>query len=121
MKNLITFLLIVSTLTLFSQTTEELLMAKEINELRTNPKSFIGDIEEYIMFQVKSSEDIKNGTSSIKSSDGKKDLEVINRNIEAAKEVIDILENMIRDNKLKIDKILEVLERTTNTETRNKS
>ena len=94
MKNLITFLLIVSTLTLFSQTTEELLMAKEINELRTNPKSFIGDIEEYIMFQVKSSEDIKNGTSSIKSSDGKKDLEVINRNIEAAKEVIDILENM---------------------------
>jgi len=69
-------------------------MVEEINELRANPKSFIAFIEKYIELQNKMSDEIKNGSMTMKSSDGKKDLEVINRNIKAAKEILTILDTL---------------------------
>lgn len=94
MKNLVLFLVFFIGFNSFSQTNEELVMINEINELRTNPKSFIPLIEDYIKLQNEMGKKIKNGDMVMESSDGKTNLEVINRNIKAAKEILLILDTL---------------------------
>jgi uncharacterized protein YkwD len=94
MKKLFVIAFTLLSISLFSQTNEELLMVKEINELRTNPKSYMGYVEKYIKSNVRKIEKIKDGTATIKSSDGKSGLEVINRNIKAAQELLSILDTL---------------------------
>ncbi len=51
MKNIILILILnLFTLISFSQTSEEFEMIKVINKIRTNPKSFVVNIEDYISF-----------------------------------------------------------------------
>lgn len=106
MKNIITILLVLLTVLGSAQTESEALIIKEINELRANPTSFIPAIERYIMFQEKDLERIKSGKTTIKSTSGTmtksngksntttiSDEELIERNINAANELIEELKN----------------------------
>ena len=70
MKNLLTFLLLLLTLSVTSQTDTEQVMVNKINELRSNPKSFIGNVEGYIKTQEMLLEMLNSGKMKIKSTSG---------------------------------------------------
>lgn len=91
MKNLITLLLLVVGLTSFSQTERELQMISEINLVRTNPTSYIPKVKSYITSCNKKLKKIEEGKLRTSSSDGLTGKEVIERQIKAAKELINVL------------------------------
>ncbi len=70
MKKFITILLVVITTTISAQTGMDSIMFIEINNLRTNPKSYIPLVKNYIDIQYKSLESIKNGKMTNSSTSG---------------------------------------------------
>ncbi len=101
MRNLLITLLVIITVPTNSQIGMDSLMFNEINNLRSNPKSYIPVIESYILTQEKMKLLIIKGkfkttsTSGIMTSDNKmknpktiSGISCINRNILAAKELI---------------------------------
>jgi len=90
MKNLITILFLVISFVSFSKETNkfserEIQMMVEINRLRVNPKSYIPKTEAYIVMCNKKLEKIKGGTLTTTGN--------IQNQIDAANELIDILNN----------------------------
>jgi len=107
MKNLITIVFVIISVLTFGQTEREVALFNEINNFRSNPKSYTLLVENYIKTQEASVEKIKNGSMTIKSGNGKLDkdnkmydvttLNGINRievNIKAANEMLVILDTL---------------------------
>lgn len=106
MKNLLAFLLVITSLTSFSQDKMDSLLIAEINSLRSNPESYVPKIERYIKFQEKDIEMIKSGKMRVSVSSGNmtstnkmtkvsttSGVDVAKKNIAAAKELIEILKS----------------------------
>lgn len=107
MKNLTVILLVFISALAFTQTNLEISMVTEINELRSNPKSFIPHVEVYIKFNNNFIERINSGKMKIKSTSGSvtksnktsnsktiSGKDVILERIKAAKELIIILNSI---------------------------
>ncbi len=107
---------------LYAQANLDSLLINEINILRTNPKSYIPLIEQYIVFQESRLESIKSGNLKVESISGtmnnsnnmechKKltDEDVINRNITSAKEAIIVLKNLKPLNPLEYSKEMDII------------
>jgi len=101
MKILLTIFLFIISHLIISQKGMDSLIFNEINNIRTNPKSYIPLIESYILTQEKMKDLIRKGrfktisTSGVMTSDNKmknpktiSGISCINRNILAAKELI---------------------------------
>jgi len=107
---------------LYAQANLDSLLINEINILRTNPKSYIPLIEQYIAFQESRLKSIKSGNLKVESISGtmnnsnnmechKKltDEDVINRNITSAKEAIIVLTNLKPLNPLEYNKEMDII------------
>jgi hypothetical protein len=94
----------------FGQTSEEVVLFNEVNNFRSNPKSYIPLVENYIRLQGLCVDKIKNGSMTIKSGNGKLDknnrmydikslngLDRIEANIKAANELLVILDTLTLD------------------------
>lgn len=104
----------------FTQTSEELEIINQINQIRTNPKSYIPKVESYIKSQeffLNNLDKVKvtsvSGNSN-KSNDmtNKKVLtgrEVFIRNIRAAKDLINVLDTITPMKPLEFDSIMYVV------------
>jgi uncharacterized protein YkwD len=93
MKGFITILLITLTSVLgLSQTNKETQMVNKINEIRETPKSFIPVIESYIARNTRLINMIESGKLKVSSSNGGVNTQVIKSNIDAAKELISVLD-----------------------------
>ena len=113
MRNLLMIILGVITVSITAQTDMDSLMFNEINNLRSNPKSYIPLIESYITTQEKMKDLIRKGkfkttsTSGIMTRDNKmknpktiSGIPCVNRNIAAAKELILELKKLKKLNSL---------------------
>jgi uncharacterized protein YkwD len=99
-----------------SQTIDELFVINEINQIRTNPKSYIPKVEDYIKTQesfldnfdrlnvnvksVNGGLDVNNNTVNTKTLVGK---DVFIRNIKAAKDLINVLDTLSPTQPLRFD------------------
>lgn len=93
MKNVITILfLTITTLTFGQFTSKDSLMISEINKVRTNPSSYISKAQLYIKMCEKKLEMIQNGSLTTSTD--------YNKHIDAAKELISILDTMTPVNAL---------------------
>jgi hypothetical protein len=110
MKKIIIIILVFVSLLSFGQTSEEVTIFNEVNNFRSNPKSYIPLVENYIRLQGLCVGKIKNGSMTIKSGNGKLDrnnrmydvkslngLDRIEANIEAANELLVILDTLTLD------------------------
>ena len=100
MRNLITIVFVFVSIFSFGQTEREMALFNEINNFRSNPKSYIPLVEDYIKIQESCVDKIKNGSMTIKSGNGNLDkdnkvynvkslngLDRIEANIKAANEL----------------------------------
>lgn len=95
MKGFITILLITLTSVLgLSQTDKETEMINKINQIRETPKSFIPVIESYIARNTRLINMVENGKLKVSSSNGGVNTQVIKSNIDAAKELISVLDTI---------------------------
>jgi hypothetical protein len=110
MKKLITIVLVFISALTFGQTEREMALFNEVNNFRSNPKSYITLVENYIKVQESNVEKIKKGSMKIVSGSGKLDstnrmydvvslngVNRINANIEAANELLIILDTLTLD------------------------
>lgn len=110
MRNLITIVFVFLSMFSFSQTVEEVALFNEVNNFRSNPKSYIPLVENYIRLQELCVDKVKNGSMVIQSGNGKLDkdnkmydikslngLDRIEANIKAAEELLVILDTLILD------------------------
>lgn len=110
MRNLITIVFVFISLLTFGQTEREVALFNEINNFRSNPKSYIPLVENYIKIQESCVDKIKNGSMTIKSGNGNLDknnkvynakslngLDRIEANIKAANELLVILDTLVLD------------------------
>lgn len=87
MKNILTILILtISNLTLGQFTHRDSLMVNEINNVRTNPKSYIPIVESYIKMCKRKLDKVNSG--QMKTSRN------YNKHIDAANELIEVLNNM---------------------------
>jgi len=126
MKNILLFLFLVPLFGLSqSLSTDELKMVDEINTLRTNPKSYIQYVEEYISTQewfltlhktakVKAKSTTSNQNSNNDNTNGKtlSGTDVFLRNIEVAKGLIKILDTLKPLSKLTVRTDMYVITKT---------
>ena len=91
MKKIVTILLVILATISVAQTSQEVEMINEINNLRTNPTSYIVHIEAYITKQEAILKLFKMGIATAKSSTGANGSDVITRNIKAANNAINVL------------------------------
>lgn len=110
MRNLITIVFVILSVFSFGQTSEEVALFNEVNNFRSNPKSYIPLVENYIRLQELSIDKVKNGSMVIKSGNGNMDknnnmynvkslngLDRIEANIKAANELLVILDTLTLD------------------------
>lgn len=116
MKGFITILLIsLTSILAFSQTNKETEMINEINQIRETPKSFIPIIESYISRNIRLLNMIESGKLKVSSSNGNLDTQVINSNINAAKELISVLDTTPSLPKLQFNiKMYEITKKHSN-------
>lgn len=88
MKGFITLLLVFLTSISFSQTDVEVTMINKINEIRVSPTSFIPEIKSYICSNERMLKLVESGKMKAVSINGMTNSEVIQSNIDAAKELI---------------------------------
>lgn len=110
MRNLITIVFVILSVFSFGQTSEEVALFNEVNNFRSNPKSYIPLVENYIRLQESCIEKVKDGSMVIKSGNGNMDknnnmynikslngLDRIKENIKAANELLVILDTLTLD------------------------
>lgn len=94
----------------FGQTDREMALFNEVNNFRSNPKSYIPLVEDYIKLQGMCIDMVKDGSMVIKSGNGKMDkdnnmyevkslngLNRIKAEIKAANELLSILDTLVLD------------------------
>jgi uncharacterized protein YkwD len=108
MKNLLTFLLVLLTLSVTSQTDTEQVMVNGINQVRTNPKSYITEVESYITTQELLLEMVASGQVVIKSTRGGSTKDILNDRIESAKELILVLDTLTPMDSLSFNSDMQV-------------
>jgi hypothetical protein len=110
MRNLITIVFVFISVLTFGQTEREVALFNEVNNFRSNPKSYIPLVENFIKIQESCIEKVKNGSMVIKSGNGNLDkdnkmynikslngLARIKANIKAANELLVILDTLVLD------------------------
>tara|TARA_R110001592_G_scaffold93065_2_gene270518 strand:- start:2539 stop:3207 length:669 start_codon:yes stop_codon:yes gene_type:complete len=120
MRNLLITLLVTITVSTTAQTGMDSLMFNEINNFRSDPKSYITLAIDYVITQKSRINRIKEGKTKVSSTNGTmtksngmvntetvSGIELININIKAAEELILILENSRPLNKLLYSKDMD--------------
>tara|TARA_R110000803_G_scaffold74903_2_gene139006 strand:- start:5747 stop:6415 length:669 start_codon:yes stop_codon:yes gene_type:complete len=120
MRNLLIILLLVIKASITAQTGMDILMFNEINNFRSDPKSYITLAIDYVITQKSRINRIKEGKTKVSSTSGTmtksngmvntktvRGIELININIKAAEELILILENSKPLNKLLYSKDMD--------------
>ena len=113
MRNLLITLLVIITVSTTAQTSMDSLMFNEINNLRSNPKSYIPLVIDYVINQKNRINRIKEGKTKVSSTNGTmtksnsmtnretvRGIKLININIKAAEELLLTLETSKPLNKL---------------------
>ena len=125
MRNLLITLLVTITVSTTAQTGMDSLMFNEINNFRSDPKSYITLAIDYVITQKSRINRIKEGKTKVSSTNGTmtkyngmvntktvSGIELININIKAAEELILILENSRPLNKLLYSKEMDSITNT---------
>jgi len=120
MRNLLITLLVIITASTTAQTGMDSLMFNEINNLRSDPKSYIPLVINYIIIQKTRINKIKKGETKVSSTNGTmtksnsmtnkktvRGIKLININIKAAEELLLILETSKPLNKLSYSKDMD--------------
>tara|TARA_Y100000389_G_C17423628_1_gene498235 strand:- start:996 stop:1658 length:663 start_codon:yes stop_codon:yes gene_type:complete len=122
MRNLLITLLVIITVSTTAQTSMDSLIFNEINNLRSNPKSYIPLVIDYVINQKNRINRIKEGKTKVSSTNGTMTkhngmvktktvtgIKLINRNIKAAEELLLILDNIKPLNKLLYSKDMDII------------
>ena len=122
MRNLLITLLVIITVSTTAQTSMDSLIFNEINNLRSDPKSYIPLVIDYVINQKNRINRIKEGKTKVSSTNGTMTkhngmvntktvtgIKLFNRNIKAAEELLLILDNIKPLNKLLYSKDMDTI------------